>query len=444
MLDSHGEVTVHLPIGQGVRVLRLFAQYEGGPETARAHVDTMIDVFGPVTLQLTVPGTVPFEQQGFDAVVDITTGGGRSPARMAVVLRAEDRIIARGTSDTAGRVVLPVRVSELGAPGVHTLRAEHQLATILSASTPRRVVLRARTTLTAEVVTDDETNVTLMGGLVSASGPIRQAPVQIQWRDRVVGAGLTDAEGTYRIALDPDVRSQPDVTVRAVYRPTEPWFEPSQSLPVQATAPRASSVGWAWVATPAMIALALLGILRARRRKEPAERPSLVLPDGEVVERTADGPATVARIRLQVVDAVTLEPLDPASVNWNSPGRGVLLSDQEVDAPAGARFSAEVTVQGYAPRTISAELPGGGMYTVRVGVRTWREELFDRIRRWMRRSGGASGRMLPTPREWAESRRSGVPGSARELIEHVELGVYGPVPPDAEAIRHADDLAQKL
>jgi hypothetical protein len=121
---------------------------------------------------------------------------------------------------------------------------------------------------------------------------------------------------------------------------------------------------------------------------------------------------------------------------------GTKPAAEVIETLTGTRFECELSANGYAPRTLSGELQRAGEYHVRVPLRTWREELFERVRAWMRRAGAMGSPALPTPREVLASRSDDA--RAEALVTIVEEGTYGPAAPGPDVVARADAIAEEL
>ncbi len=106
---------------------------------------------------------------------------------------------------------------------------------------------------------------------------------------------------------------------------------------------------------------------------------------------------------------------------------------------AARRVEFEVGAPGYAPRKVTGEFSRPGEYVVRVQLRTWREELFERARPWLRRARPSAGAM-PTLREAlgdaGRDARARWPSSSTW-----RQGCYAPESPDATVVERAEELS---
>jgi hypothetical protein len=444
--DARGEATFILPIQQADRVFALRAEFQGSETAATASQRVRVDLDAPfIILDLRTPPVVDLEDRNVELIASVQVGEVvlESPEGKEVQLVADERPLGTATADATGRVVFRIPVARLGPPGVRELRVDHVRQGVTVSSPTRRVVVRARTTLTLERSTVARDGLTVVGALVTEAGPVANAPVRILSSSRVVGAGLTSANGTYAIAIDPEIASHPGLEARAVFTPSEPWYRHAASPLVQLTPPAAGRVRWTVVSVPVLAALALLLLVRLVRRGTAPARPSApprALEDARI-ELVSDAPSGAVRVRLVVIDRASQAVVRGATAMWKIPAVGAREAGEVVEVP-GARFAVEIAADGYAPRALTGDLPRGGEYALRVPLRTWREELFERLRRWLRRAAPLESTTLPTPREALAARA--VAHGAEEFVAFVEEGAYGPVPPDAEAIRRAEALASAI
>jgi hypothetical protein len=192
------------------------------------------------------------------------------------------------------------------------------------------------------------------------------------------------------------------------------------------------------------VAGALFALARALRRRRPQERLSLPMPPiaDANVERVGDVRSGKTRVQIVPVDRSTAATLADGEVEWIEPALGRRSAEDAVEIAGRSMFRVRVFASGYAPRDFAGEAPRGGAYALRVPLRTWREELFDRARQWMRHIGAAGIPAAPTPREALRSRQSR-PDADVAFVEWIERGTYGPENPDASVIRHADELLDR-
>jgi hypothetical protein len=447
--DARGEVRFDLDLEPGTREFHASAELVGTSTAAGARAEADIDITVPfVTLDLqVVPPIVDVTAREIEA--DVTHHVAElvpaNPLHWPVALYVGNEASPRVREvDQTGFAAFHIPLRELHGPGVVTMHAAYSRHGATEVRSPdRRVVLRAATRMTLARVPGDTPRV--VGTLDTSEGPVERAPVRIVWGDRVVAAALTDAGGIFTVTIDPDIASQPGVALRAVFEPSEPWLLASQSSVLVFTAPEARRVSWRWALVPVGAAIALLVIVWLRRRRdETSGRVSIPVPalGDAAVERVGDARGARVRIVLHPEDRATHATISDATVVWRSPALGAKAANEVVETHAGTRFDCEVSAEGYAPRTLAGDLARAGEYHVRVPLRTWREELFERVRAWMRRAGAMGSPALPTPREVLANRTDDA--RAEALVTIVEEGAYGPDAPGPEVIARADAIAEEL
>ncbi len=447
--DANGEAVFEVPLPPDEREFHAVAELVGSTSTASARQEADIDLALPfVTVDLHVPSIVDASASELEADVTVHVGEivPANPSGWPVALYLDDRSAPMVAEvDDTGFHAFHVPMERLGGPGVVTLHAAYARHGASEVRTiDRRVVLRAATRMTLARL--DGSNSRLVGTLDTANGPVVGESVQVVWRARTVAAALTDARGNFLVDVDPDVIGLPGVVLEARFDPGEPWFIGSRSAPLVLTPPEARRISWRWALIPVGIGLAVLAIGQWIRRRvsPPTGRMSIPAPAlGDVtIERFAGSRSSRVRIDLLVEDRATLLSVPGARAVWTVPPLGEKPANESVTVPGSARFECVVRADGYAPRTVASDLPRGGDYQVRVPLRTWREELFERARAWMRRAGAMGAPSLPTPRE-VLNQRSADP-RAEELVGLIEDGTYGPAPPDAETVASADALTREL
>ncbi len=424
-------------------VMLLHAEFHGSERTAQAEADARVDLDAPfITLGLRVPATSNYGDPPVEAIVDVDVGEvvPLNPAGLEVGLRVDDRIVATGAAEATGRVAIRIPSADLGGPGVRTVRAELQRGADVLRSPARRIVVRAPTTLTLGRSSSTDRGATLVGALVTRAGPVVGGAVQVVWNEQLLGAALTSDDGTFALQIDRDITVQPDVVAQAIFNPAEPWFGPSRSGRVRLTLARAAPVRWPVLAVPATLALMLFALVAWRTRVR-GRRVSLTPPQplanagslAHVAERN-DG---IALIRTEAFDLATGTVLVPFTVEWRIAG-GEFRPGDEVRLEPSARFEVRVAAAGHAPRTLAATAGRASTYVLRIGLKSWREELFDRLRSWMAGRGAAGAAVIPTPTEALADAEPSPP--ARALVAFVESGVYGRDDPGEPDVTHADSL----
>ncbi len=354
-------------------------------------------------------------------------------------------MIATGVTDVSGRVVLSVPTASLGAAGVHRVRAVTSAQGERIEGPERAVLVRAESAISlVRIAGDDEASgVRLQGTLLASTGaPIADASVRVARGTVTLAGARTDAQGRFQVRLEPEVLAERGVTVRALYEPTEPWFGASESAPLELTTPPPPKIHWLWVVAPAAVAALGLAVVLVRARGqaqgEAQASPEAASTRWDVVEHVAPSVTGGLRVRFVVVDRATTRPVTEPMVRWGGDAEWKTVTGESVAVQAARRVEFELGASGYAPRKVTGEFSRPGEYVVRVQLRTWREELFERARPWLRRAGAGAG-ALPTLREALKTR----PATPRALafVELVEEGCYAPENPDAKAVERAEELS---
>lgn len=448
-LGADGEAVHRVAIAREQGVVDVTAYYAGDGATAPRHTTIHVNLDAPyVTVDLVAPaGGVTLGAGDAPFVVTMHVGEVVSfPVRgQGVELREHDRVIASGVTDASGRAVLQVAPSVLGGAGVHRIRAVTSAQGERVEGPEHAVLVRAETSLSLVRVggEGDASGVRLHGTLLLSSGaPLGDAPVRVA-RGAVTLAGVrTDAQGRFQVAVDPEVLAERAVTVRALFEPTEPWFGPSESPEVELTTPPPPQIHWLWVVAPAFVAaLGLAAVLvRARGQTGSKEtpRPDAASAHGDAIEHVAPSVTGGLRVRFVVLDRATTRPVGEAMVRFGGDAEWRPVTSESVAVQGARRVEFELGASGYAPRKVAGEFSRPGEYVVRVQLRSWREELFERARPWLRRAGPSAG-ALPTLREALKTR----PATPRAVafVELVEAGCYAPESPDAKVVERAEELS---
>lgn len=447
--DAHGDAVFEVPLPSGQHAFRAVAELVASTSTASARREADIDLVLPfVTVELSAPPVVDLTAR--DLEVDVTVHVGEvvpaNPSGWPVALFLDGRASPMVAAvDDTGFHAFHVPLESL-APGIATLHAVYSRRGGSEVRTiDRRVVLRAATRMTLARLDGSASRV--VGTLDTARGPVIGAPVQVMWGACTAAAALTDARGNFVVEVDPDAIGVPGVVLVARFDPGEPWFLGSRSNPVVLTLPEARRISWRWVLAPVGLGLTAIAIGRwlRRRASRPVDRvsiPTLLSNEDVLIERIAEARSRRVAVELAVEDRATARLVDTARAIWTVPPLGEHSASEKIEIDDGTHFECVVRADGYAPRTVSSDLPRGGDYLVRVSLRTWREELFERARVWMRRAGVAGAPSLPTPREVLD--RRSVDPRAAELVGLIEEGTYGEVPPDAGTVASADAMSKEL
>jgi hypothetical protein len=448
-LGPNGEATHTVAITRDQQRVDVTAYYAGDGATAPRNATIHVNLDAPyVTVDLVAPAE-GIALGGASAPFAVTLHVGEVvtfPVRgQGVELREGERVIASGVTGISGRVVLPVSPSALGAAGVHRLRAVTSVQGELVEGPEHAVLVRAETALSLVRVgsDDDSAGVRLQGTLLAVSGaPVSDAPVRVA-RGAITLAGVrTDAQGRFQVRVEPEVLAERGVTVRALFEPTEPWFGPSESAQVELTSAPPPKIHWLWVVAPA--ALAALGVAvvlvraRGQAKAEEAAKPDAASTQWDVVEHVAPSVTGGLRVRFVVVDRATTKAIAEPAVRWGADTEWKPVTAESVPVQAARKVEFELGASGYAPRRVTGEFSRPGEYVVKVQLRSWREELFERARPWLRRAGTSTG-ALPTLRE-ALKTRAATP-RALAFVELVEAGCYAPENPDAKSVERAEELS---
>lgn len=449
--DRAGEASVVVPLSPQERALTVTGEFSGDRAASAASQTLRVSPDAPfVTLELVLDPVVNLGDDPVRAVVTVHVGEvvPLSAGDLSVDLVVGDRTIATGITDVSGRATLEIPSAQLGEPGVRRVRPRVSLGPEMIVGSERNLVVRARTALTMEssVSSDAAGPVRLVGALSTPRSPVRDAPIRIMFGGRAITGARTDARGVFEALVPSEVLVEHDVAVRAVFDPTEPWYEGSSSPLVTLTAAAPPRIGWKWLLSP--LALAALGVagfwLRSLRVTPPAPppRPSTTLARGAPqVERIAAVRDGVVRVKLEVFDHASGQRIAGGFVRASREDPWVAIDPAGVVLSGGRKMALEVGAEGFSPRAVEATLPGPGEYAVRVTLKTWREELFERARAWLRRTPRGVG--VQTPREALASS----PEKSRQaeaLVELVEQGCYGPEAPGQREVARADELIASL
>jgi len=449
-LGADGAATHLVPIARHQRVVEAQVSYEGDGATAAQERSIRVVLNVPyVTADVVVPpggvelGGPPATfvvNLRVGAVVDFGTNG------VGVELREGDALLADGFSDVTGRAVLRVPSSAFREARVYRVRAVTSVDGERVEGPPRDVLVRARTAVSLVRVSDPgdlASPVALEGALITLTrAPIPNASVRVVRGTVTVAGARTDAGGAFRVRLPVELLAEHDVAVRAVFEPTEPWFAASESATLTLTGPAPQRIHPAWVVAPALLAAALAAAAALRARLRAARSPEAPRAEppaaGDRVEHVRAGAAHGLRVRFVAVDRATSKPVTGVCARWG--GAEWAAVEESVAVQPARKIEFEVGAPGYSPRKVTGEFSRPGEYVVRVQLRTWREELFERARPWLRRA--AVGGAMPTLRE-ALGARAATP-AAVAFVEHVEQGCYAPEAPDARHIARADALSAAI
>lgn len=447
--DEHGDALVTVDVGRARRVA-VTGAWAGDSTAASARASIDVNFDAPfVTPELVLPGDgVTLGDDAPEAVITVRVGevqtlapGGLAVQLSQVVAGSQGpRFLQAGVTDGAGRAALLVPGARLGPPGVARLVPRVDLGNgRVVEGVGRELLVRGRVAISllrAETGEEGE-GVTLHGAVVLTTGdPVPNAALRIVQGERTLAATRADARGGFRLVLGPEVLTEPGMTARAMFEPTEPWYLAADSPEVQLTAPPTPPIHWSWGAAPVALAALAVGVMSLRRRvaRSPEPPPAPSLEDHVAV--LTDGPARPRSLRVVAIDRSTGAQVSGCRVRVDD-GAWQGVGAEPVAVGEGAS-ACQLTLEadGYAPRRLRMDLPRGGEVRVQVAMRTWREELFARIRPWLETARRSE--VLPTPRELSQA---GALSHVAPLVKLVERGCYGPETPGPGELDAADALA---
>ncbi len=383
--------------------------------SARASIDVNFDA--PfVTPELVLPGEgVTLGDDALEAVITVRVGevqtlspgaprgaalaGRRGGAGAAVPRRGRHR--RRGARGAAG-----ARRTRFGPPGVARLVPRVDLGNgRVVEGVGRELLVRGRVAISllrAETAEEGE-GVTLHGAVVLTTGdPVPNAALRIVQGERTLAATRADAQGGFRLVLGPEVLTEPGMSARAIFEPTEPWYLAAESPEVELTAPPTPPIHWSWGAAPVALAALAVGVMSLRRRAVRRPRRLRRRPPWRTTSRCSP---TAPPARSACGSSRSIAPLGARVSGCRvrvDDGAWQGVGAEPVAVGEGATVC-QLTLEasGYAPRRLRMDLPRGGEVRVQVAMRTWREELFARIRPWLENARRAD--VLPTPRELSQA-----------------------------------------
>lgn len=434
-----------VPSGSSARVrlgpsrgaLRVRASFPGDSAHAPAEQVVELDPTQPyVSLSLQGPSLQEFESAGMHLVGNFQVGElaplGLRGLELALQVDGQARRVR--AIDGGGRAEFDLLTSELGAPGVHSLQLlwTHGEQTVLSP--PRRVVLRANTALTLHVDAERSGPLIATGALATRAGAIPNAPVQLLQGTTVLGAALTRSDGTYELSLAADTELEDQRPLFARFTPNEPWLRGSESTPVVLPATSAARLP-AWAAL-GPLAFVLGALVWVTRRRGPRERPEEEQEsDAEVsVDSQPLAAATESVLEVLLLDASTGRPLMGALLAAGT-ASGPSASLHRLTLRKGERWEGSAQAPGYAPLSVQLGPLAPGAHRVRVRLRSWREEVVQRLRSWWRQRGLRGP--MPTPGELLANA-----GKSKAWIEAITAGAYAPAAPDGATVEGVDTLAE--
>jgi hypothetical protein len=450
LTDEHGDAVVTLDVGRARRVA-VTGAWAGDSTAASARASIDVDFDAPfVTPELLLPGEgVTLGDGSLEAVITVRVGEVQtlSPARLAVQLAQVvdggqgPRALAAGVTDGAGRAALLVPVGRFGPPGVTRLVPRVDLGNgRVVEGVGRELLVRGRVavSLLRADGAEEGDGVALHGAVVLSTGAVvPNAALRIVQGERTLAATRADAQGAFRVALGPEVLTEPGMSARAVFEPTEPWYLAAESPEVELTAPPTPPIHWSWGAAPLALAALAVGVMALRRRAAQAPAaPAAPPPMGDHVAVVSAGLTGPRSLRVVVVDRSTGTRVPGCRLRVDDDAWQALGADSVAVGEGATACQLTLEADGYAPRRMRLDLPRGGEVRVQVAMRTWREELFARIRPWLENARRAD--VLPTPRELSQA---GAVAHVVPLVKLVERGCYGPATPGPGELDAADALA---
>jgi hypothetical protein len=446
--DSNGDALYTLPLRREMNAVDVSAHYAGNEDYIAHQTHIHVNLDAPyVTVDVAVPGGgVELGSEPWMFYVTLRVGEVVSfqAQGQGVEIRERDTVIARGVTDLSGRANLRVETSTVRVPGVHRVRAFTLIEGERVEGPEHDFLVRARTVISlvrATSADDNEGHVGLRGVLVTREGePVRSASVRIVRGTQTLAGARTDERGGFLVRMGSEVLAEHGVVVHAVFEPTEPWYVASESDGVQLTPPAPVAIHWGWALVPALAALVAVLATRVRGRID-REIPVVVAHEKTAFEDRIEHSATPAsqglRVRFSVVDrASSMDVLNP-SVRRAGETEWTVITNQSLVVQPARKIEFEIGAKGYATRKVVGEFSRPGEYLVRVQLRTWREELFERARPWLRRVGGNGP--MPTLRE-ALKTRAETP-AAMEFVTLIEEGCYAPPDPSEHEVSRADELS---
>jgi hypothetical protein len=457
----HEEVTVRVgdggaashvvPVTAAQHMVRVSARYVGDATTAPRSGEIMVNLDAPyVTVDVVPPtGGVNLGDEAARFTLGLRVGEvvGFPAGDQTIELREGTHELARARTDAGGRAMVLVPGATFGVPGVHRVRAVTSVNGELIEGPQHEVLVRARTTLTLVRGESDEpdASTSLVGALTTTTGaPVRDAAVRIVRGVVTLAGARTDAEGHFRVRLGLDVLAEAGVTARAVFEPTEPWYVASESATLALTSPPPPKVHWLWGVGSVAVAAAVVTAMTAKAlRRDRTQLVAEPLADGawdhvEHVAPMATHERQGLRVRFVVSDRATGAKVNEPMVRWGGVETWVPTHEGPHTVQPARKVEFEVGASGYCPRKVVGEFSRPGEYLVRVQLRTWREELFERARPWLKRVS-TNGGALVTLRE-ALKTRAPTP-EAVAFVTLVEEGCYAPSQPGVREVEQAEAMA---
>lgn len=361
------------------------------------------------------------------------------------VLDELERVVARGRTDAAGRLVAPLERGVLGAPGAGVLSARSLADATRAEARAEMAVLRVRRSRLEANAEFDGADVRIRGTLRDAQGGLPHKAIGVFASDAHLATVWTDDAGRFVLRLAPpgsDV-SADGIAWEARFDSDAPWIGSSRSGRLRAAdADRTPSHLIGILGSVCVSALLLLAT-RTRRRPEvalaagPQVAPGIYAPR----RRRLFG-ARRWEVAGQVIDATRGLALPSATVEVRA------FSGQPIAIPVDefGRFASRPLAQGpwtlhvaaerYASATASIDIPHGGeCVDVRVRLQSLRSVAEGHYR-------PIANALLPDRALWyfwsaretlAHSEATGRSSDLlARLTERVERACYGPSAPSLQ------------
>jgi hypothetical protein len=441
--DDQGRFALEL--ADAAHDYRLLATFAGDSTHRGVRVERRVErARADVRLELRLPEghTIDLDAASFaiEAVAESDAGGD------AIAMRLWDetgREVARGTTDSEGRLRLTIPTRTLGAPGAGLLRIESlRDERRAEAQTEARVVRRRAVFVSiAPKGSRFEAGSALgvAGSVRTHAAPRSGVPVGLYVGDRHLETVVTDERGRFEAELWIDAAEGPlAVTARAEGDATGAYPATETKLVVQVQPARPVPVAWLGAAT-LLVLIAIWGLGRLRSPKGLETNGELHAESfaSSIRPARAQGRRDRHRVNGRALDLRNDEPVahaEVALVHEQREGSCTLRTDEygrfasPVLPPGKARV--RVSAEGYVTTETDLELPHRGEWTSFV-VRL--ESLRARALTPFRR---LSLRILPSTRAWGiwttrEAREwiaQKVPGDGAELARvtlEVERACYG-------------------
>lgn len=451
LTDRMGEVRLDVPTDAEHRRFEIEARFEGDRVRHASHLRRAIDLDAPfVSANLELPPEgIALGVDPLVATVTVSLGEvvARSLANLPVALvlssaEGSARVLTAGVTDAAGRVELTVEASEFRAAGAYALLPRVEVAPGHTLDGPVRALLVHSQVLVGVARAEDSSEGAVLVASVITPGrqPVVDAPLQLKAGARSLVGGRTDSRGAVRFVLPWSLFRDGELSVRAVFDPTAPWYGAAESAPLRVGSPEMRAVPAWWAASAlggAMVSLAGVHAFGSlRKRAVPPEAPATPspaprLPERDQVERVAVAGMKGCALHFRVLDRATGRDVEGVTLSYEGVEAAPLAPDGVLHLDAVRRVTFVLRAPGYAPREVPGDFVRPGQYNLQVAMRSWREELHERIRPSLGRV--PQGVALRTPRE-----ALGAGAGAEALLGVVEVGCYGPEnPSESEADRVA-------